>query len=228
MAREADYYTVDETARVLGMSPARVRQTLRSGELEGERREERIEGVLGPWRIPARAVRAFQERLKAGDDEATVALSPSQETTADTLSGTPEPTCGEVTTGTPSEAFEQLSEEVRELREMAKALLGEIDRVEGRLEATEVEQFALREALRREKERAAELRAELEAERRWERRGSNRRPFGDRHKPGWLTVPPSAIGSRPSSRALGICSLRPAGKSRRRPGARCIRRRRTR
>src|SRR3712207_7823658 len=48
-----------------------------------------------------------------------VALSPSQETTADTLSRTPEPTCGEVTTGTPSEAFEQLSEEVRELREMA-------------------------------------------------------------------------------------------------------------
>jgi hypothetical protein len=143
MTREADYYAVDETARVLGMSPARVRQTLRSGELEGERREERIEGVLGPWRIPARAVRAFQERLKAGDDDATVALSPSEETTADTLSGTPEPTCGEVTTGTPSEASEKLSEEVRELREMAKALLGEIDRVEGRLEATEVEQFAL-------------------------------------------------------------------------------------
>src|SRR3712207_4889611 len=110
-------------------------------------------GVLGPWRIPARAVRAFQERLKAGDDEATVALSPSEETTADTLSGTPEPTCEEVTTGTPSEASEKLSEEVRELREMVKALLGEIDRVEGRLEATEVEQFALRQALRREKER---------------------------------------------------------------------------
>ena len=60
MARDADHYTVDEAARILGMSPARVRQTLRSGELEGVRREERIEGVLGPWRIPAGAVRAFQ------------------------------------------------------------------------------------------------------------------------------------------------------------------------
>ena len=165
MAREADYYTVDEAARILGMSPARVRQTLRSGELKGERYEERIEGVLGPWRIPARAVRAFQERLRAGDNEVTVALSPGEEATTDTLSGTPEPTPEEITSGTPSEASEKLSEEVRELREMAKALLEEIDRVEGRLEATEVEQFALREALRREKERSEELRGELKAER---------------------------------------------------------------
>ena len=48
MTRENDEYTVDEAARLLGMSPARVRQMLRSGELEGERREERVEGVLGP------------------------------------------------------------------------------------------------------------------------------------------------------------------------------------
>ena len=182
MAREADYYTVDEAARILGMSPARVRQTLRSGELEGERREEQIEGVLGPWRIPARAVRAFQERLRAGDDEATVAMS-REEATADTVSGTPEPASAEITTGTPSEASEKLSEEVRELREMARALLGEIDRVEGRLETTEVEQFALREALRREKERTERLRADLEAERAGRRGGqreSSRPPFGGR------------------------------------------------
>jgi Helix-turn-helix domain len=163
---EQDYYTVDEAARILGMSPARVRQTLRAGELEGVRREERIEGVLGPWRIPASAMRAFKERLKGEDDEATVALSRGEEAAADTLSGTPEPMSGEeITAGTPSEASERLSEEVQELREMARALLGEIDRVEGRLEATEVEQFALREALRREKERSEGLRAELEAER---------------------------------------------------------------
>ncbi|MDP8949718.1 MAG: helix-turn-helix domain-containing protein [Actinomycetota bacterium] len=174
MTREADYYTVDEAARILGMSPARVRQALRSGELEGERREERIEGVLGPWRIPARAALAFQERLKAGGDEVTVALSPDEEATADTISGTPEPGSAEITADTPSEASEKLSEELRELREMAKALLGEIDRVEGRLEATEVEQFALKEALRREKGRSEELRAELEAERAG-RRGGHRR-----------------------------------------------------
>ena len=161
MVREANHYTVDEAARILGMSPARVRQTLRSGELEGVRREERIEGVLGPWRIPAGAVRAFQERLRVEDDEATVALSAGGEATADTLPDTPEP----ITAGTPSEASERLSEEVQELREMARALLAEIDRVEGRLEATEVEQFALREALRRERERSEKLRAKLEAER---------------------------------------------------------------
>src|SRR3712207_9493952 len=97
MAREADYYTVDETARVLGMSPARVRQALRSGELEGERREERIEGVLGPWRIPARAIRAFQKRLKAEEDEPTVALSRGEEATADTLPGESMP--GEIKIG---------------------------------------------------------------------------------------------------------------------------------
>lgn len=179
MAREADYYTVDEAARILGMSPARVRQTLRSGGLEGVRREERIEGVLGPWRIPGRAVRAFQERLGAESDEATVALSPREEATADTLPDAPEPMSGEeLAASTPSEASERLSEEVQELREMARALLAEIDRVEGRLEATEVEQFALREALRREKERSEELRAELEAERSG-RRGAAAR-FKDR------------------------------------------------
>jgi hypothetical protein len=161
MAREADHYSADEAARILRMSPARVRQALRSGELEGGRREERIEGVLGPWRIPAHAIRAFQKRLKAEDDEPTVALSRGEEATADTLPG--ESMSGEITADTPSEASEKLSEEVRELREMAKALLGEIDRVEGRLEATEVEQFALREALRRERERSERLRAELEA-----------------------------------------------------------------
>jgi hypothetical protein len=173
MAREADHYTVDEAARTLRMSPARVRQALRSGELEGERREERIEGVLGPWRIPAHAIRAFQKRLKAEDDEPTVAQSRGEEATADTLPGASMP--GEITADTPSEASEKLSEEVRELREMARALLGEIDRVEGRLEATEVEQFALREALRRERERFERLRAELEAGRSG-RRGAAARP----------------------------------------------------
>ena len=48
MTRENDEYTVDEAARLLGMSPARMRQMLRSGELEDEWREERVEGVLGP------------------------------------------------------------------------------------------------------------------------------------------------------------------------------------
>ena len=165
MAREAEYYTVDEAARMLDMSPARVRQTLRSGELEGVRREERIEGVLGPWRIPAHAVRAFQESLRSAADETTVVLPPGEEATADTLANDTGASLAKIQADTPSEASELLSEEVGELREMAKALLGELDRLEGRLEATEVEQFALREALRREKERSARLQAELEARR---------------------------------------------------------------
>ncbi len=63
MTEEGDhYYTVDEAARILELSPACVRQMLRAGELEGERREERIEGVLGPWRIPKRPVHTLRER----------------------------------------------------------------------------------------------------------------------------------------------------------------------
>jgi hypothetical protein len=95
-----------------------------------------------------------------------VALSPGEGATAATLSGTPEPTSGEITAGTPAEAFEKLfGEGVRAQGDGEGALLGEIDRMEGRLEATGTEQFALREALRREKERSEELRAEPEAER---------------------------------------------------------------
>ena len=93
MTRENDECTVDEAARLLGMSPARVRQMLRSGELEGERREERVEGVLGPWRIPAGGVRALRERLYAEAAETTEVLPPGG-TLADAVpeaSGMPHP-----------------------------------------------------------------------------------------------------------------------------------------
>jgi excisionase family DNA binding protein len=181
MTRENDEYTVDEAARLLGMSPARVRQMLRSGELEGERREERVEGVLGPWRIPARGVQALRERLYAQDAETTVVLPPG-ETRADAVpeaSGMPP---GKRTADTPSEASELLSEGVRDLREKAERLLEEFQRLEGRLEAAEIQEVALREELRREKERSEALRAELEegqrARGRDEPRGGWRRLFG--------------------------------------------------
>ena len=153
-------YGVDEAARILGLSPARVRQMLRSGELEGERREERIEGVLGPWRIPAQALREFQERRAA------------REATADTVGGASQSPAGEVTAVTPSEASELLSEGVRQLREKVEDLLGELGRLESRLEAAEIQETTLRESLQREseraereRERAAGLQAELDAER---------------------------------------------------------------
>jgi hypothetical protein len=153
-------YGVDEAARVLGLSPARVRQMLRSGELEGERREERIEGVLGPWRIPAQSVRAFQERRAA------------REATADTVGGASQSPPGEGSAITPSEASELLSEGVRQLRKKVEDLLGELGRLESRLEAAEIQETTLRESLEREsqraereRERADGLRAELDAER---------------------------------------------------------------
>jgi chromosome segregation ATPase len=174
--RDDDEYGVDEAARILGLSPARVRQMLRSGELEGERREERIEGVLGPWRIPAQAVRAFQERRAA------------REATADTVAGDSQSPAGEVTAVTPSEASELLSEGVRQLREKVEDLLGELGRLESRLEAAEIQETTLRESLERESERAERerqradgLQAELDAElarRNEELRGAWHRLFG--------------------------------------------------
>ena len=165
MTRENDEYTVDEAARLLGMSPARVRQMLRSGELEGERREERIEGVLGPWRIPTEAAHALREHLHAEAAETTVVLPPG-ETLADTFSGGSGRPPSERTAETPSEASELLSESVRDLREKALELFQELQRLEGRLEAAEMQEIALREELRREKGRSEKLREELELERR--------------------------------------------------------------
>ncbi len=171
-----DEYGVDEAARILGLSPARVRQMLRSGELEGERREERIEGVLGPWRIPAQAVRAFQERRAA------------REATADTVVGASQLPADEVTAVTPSEASELLSEGVRQLREKVEDLLGELGRLESRLEAAEIQETTWRESLERESERAERerqradgLQAKLDAERARrseEPRGAWHRLFG--------------------------------------------------
>ncbi len=171
MAREADHYNVDEAARILGVSPARVRQMLRAGELEGERGRELMEGVPGPWRVPASAVHAFREGRGNLDAETTVALPPGAE-----LPGAPEPPAAERTAGTPSLTSERLSEGVSELRKKARELLGDLDRLEGQLEAAEVEQLVLREALESEKERADGLRAELQTERN-RRSGETRGPW---------------------------------------------------
>ena len=176
MTEEENYYTVDETASILGLSPVRVRQMCRSGELETERHEGRIEGVLGPWRIRKDSVHAFSERQASRaerqgaepDDATTVASSPLEDSGVNERPGTPpvgEANAGRLDTETPSESSELLSESVRELRERAEALVVELERLEGRLEFAEIQDLALREALRRETERSDELRAELKAER---------------------------------------------------------------
>jgi hypothetical protein len=189
MVEEDDnYYTVDEVAGLLELSPACVRQMLRAGELEGERREERIRGVLGPWRIPRPTVHSLRQEepgvLKAKRRNvcetdattvsATTARLPLKEATADTLS---EELTDEVSTNAPSEASELLSESVREVREKAEALRKELGLLESRLELMEITEFALQEGLQREKERADRereradrLQAELEAERSRQRR----------------------------------------------------------
>ncbi len=83
----------------------------------------------------------------------------------------------------PSDASEQLSESVREIREKAEELLAKLGRLEGRLEAAEIQEFSLREGLAKEKERSRALRAELDLERasRGGRggRGVQKSPFGD-------------------------------------------------
>lgn len=160
MAREADYFTAHEAARILGVSPARVRQMLRAGELEGERGPERTEGVPGPWRVPAGAVQAYREGRRAFDAADTVAL-PREEISPGAIPDEPEGPKSE----TPSETSEHLSEGVGALRDKVEEILEELDRLEGRLEAAEVEQLALRETASREKERAERLQAELDAER---------------------------------------------------------------
>ena len=184
MAREADHYNVGEVGRILGVSPARVRQMLRAGELEGERGPEPVEGVPGPWRVSASAVHAFQERHRAAAEDAdtTVALPPGAMLPGpETVAGPP---AGGRTADTPTVTSERLSEGVSDLRNKAERFLADLDRLEGQLEAAEVEQLALREALRREKERADTLQAELEVgkagpERGGEARGGSwRRLFG--------------------------------------------------
>ena len=177
MARETDHYSTDEAARLLGLSPARVRQMLRAGVLAGERGPELFEGVLGPWRVSASAVQAYIDRrgTSAADAaETTVVSEPDAWVPAS--SGVSDPA------DTPSETSERLSEGIGELRKKARELLEELERLDGRLEAAEVEQLATREALGREEERSARLQTELEAERARsrERQGESpwRRLFG--------------------------------------------------
>jgi hypothetical protein len=187
VAREADYYSAHEAARLLGVSPARVRQMLRSGEIEGERGPGVAGGVPGPWRVPASALEAHRRGERLPDPEApydaaeTVARPRGVSAPGAANAATdPPPRGGAV--DTPSETSERLSEAVGALRSKAEGLLEELDRLEARLEAAEVQEIALREAARKEKERADALRVDLDAGPsggRGERRGRWRGPFAD-------------------------------------------------
>ena len=184
MTQEADYYTTHEAARLLGLSPARVRQMLRAGELEGERGPMLMEGVPGPWRIPAGAVSAYKEgrqALDVADASETVVLPQKGSAPSARGDSSRVPKEGQPPEDAPSETSERLSEGVGALREKTEEILEELDLLESRLEAAEVEHIAVREAARRETERAEKLQAELEAERagkRGDQPGPWRRLFG--------------------------------------------------
>jgi excisionase family DNA binding protein len=53
---EEDFYSVDEAARILKLTPGRIRQMLRAGELEGIAPEEGGRGPGRGWKIPMHAV----------------------------------------------------------------------------------------------------------------------------------------------------------------------------
>jgi hypothetical protein len=157
MVREADYYSAHEAARVLGISPARVRQMLRAGELEGKRGSSLVEGAPGPWLVPASAVRVYQESKTEAVASETVAMPRDEVSPPDKP-----PPPGTEKAGAPTETSERLSEDVGVLRDKAEEILEELDRLEGRLEAAEVEQLTLRETAARERARAERLEAELD------------------------------------------------------------------
>ncbi len=154
-----DLYTVEHAARVLDRTPGRVRQLLRSGDLEGEH-----EGgdPSKPWRAFAWSVHAYRDATRGGARE-------RREGTAKDARGRPE-------TGP-------------DLFGVVQDLQRELGRLEGRLELTAQAESTAREDLERERaraeeerrradaerERAEELRRELEAER---SRGFWRRLFG--------------------------------------------------
>ena len=56
--KNGNSYTPVQAAGILRVTPARIRQLLQGGELEGERDE------AGHWRIPSRAVHEHLERLR--------------------------------------------------------------------------------------------------------------------------------------------------------------------
>lgn len=68
-----DFYSVDDAARILQLTPGRVRQLLRSGELEGVSPEE--SGERG-WKIPMHVVHdSYEAWRERGHDDLVLALA---------------------------------------------------------------------------------------------------------------------------------------------------------
>ena len=133
---EEDFYTVDEAAKILKLTPGRIRQMLRGGELEGTPPEE--SGKRG-WKIPMHAV---HDRDRPGRLEHSGARSPYEATEA-------------------PERLSDLEAEVRDLRYQLGLSRGRIELTE-KAESTLRDALQReRERADAERERAEKLQAEL-------------------------------------------------------------------
>lgn len=132
-----EHYSPAEAARILRLTPHRIRQMLNAGDLEGEQ-ESGAKG--GRWKIPKRAVHALLEERPAHRRRVI-------RRGATSIAG-------------PGEVAGPSGREL-ELEEEIKTLNREMGRLEGRLELTELAESTLRaererllEDLEREKRRA--------------------------------------------------------------------------
>jgi excisionase family DNA binding protein len=131
---EEDFYSVDEAARILKLTPGRIRQMLRAGELEGIPPEE--SGDRG-WKIPMHAVHDRDRPGRVERSEATEAP-------------------------VASERLSDLEVEVRELRYQLGLSRGRIELTE-KAESTLRDALEReRERADAERERAEKLQAELD------------------------------------------------------------------
>ncbi len=133
-----ELYTVEQAARVLERTTGRVRQLLRSGDLEGEH-----EGgdPSKPWRVYAWSVHAYRDATRGGARERR-----------------------EGTARSPREARER-PETGPDMLRVVQDLQRELGRLEGRLELTAQAESTAREDLERERARAEAERARADAER---------------------------------------------------------------
>jgi excisionase family DNA binding protein len=136
---EEDYYSVDQAARILKLTPGRIRQMLRAGELEGVPPEE--SGGRG-WKIPMHAVHDRDRPARVQrPPEATPALSESPE------------------------RLVELEAEVRDLQYRLGLSEGRLELTERTESTIREERDRLLVERDREWERAERLAAELEEER---------------------------------------------------------------
>jgi len=136
-----DFYTVDEAARILKLTPGRIRQMLRAGELEGVPPEEG--GGRGPgrgWKIPMHAV---HDRDRPARVERPASLAPPES----------------------PEKLSELEAEVRDLRYRLGLSEGRLELTERAESTLREERDRLLAERDRERERAERLAAELEEER---------------------------------------------------------------